>query len=90
MKDDRPRNPQIPPDALESEIERSSDPEESRQRDDPEVPFDAPEADVLEQSQSWGEEEIEDQPKFPEDAPEADVLEQSRTSGFDDREPRDG
>jgi hypothetical protein len=75
-------------DAIDSENEQRDD-EEYQQRSEPKVPFDAPEADVLEQSQSWGDDETRDRPKIPEDAPEADVLEQSRSSGYDDQDRRD-
>lgn len=54
----------------------------------PEVPLDAPEADVLEQERSWGGEEAAPPPAIPPDAPEADVLEQARPADLeeDDRE----
>lgn len=51
-----------------------------------EVPPDAPDADVQEQSQDWVEEEQEEPREIPPDAPEADVLEQTRPAGPDDEE----
>jgi hypothetical protein len=63
--------------------------EEYEQRSEPRIPSDAPEADVLEQSQAWGDDEMQDRPKIPEDASEADVLEQSQSSGYDDQDRRD-
>jgi hypothetical protein len=53
----------------------------------PEMPPDAPEPDVLEQSQPWEEEEeTEPSPEIPPDAPEPDVLDQSRPAILDDEE----
>lgn len=51
-----------------------------------EVPPDAPDADVQEQSQDWTEQEQEENREIPPDAPEADVLDQGRSAGLDDEE----
>ena len=52
-------------------------------------PLEGSEADRLEQSRSWDEDDDVELPKtIPPDAPEADVLEQSRPVPLDeDREP---
>ena len=49
-----------------------------------EVPVDAPEADVAEQSRDWKDDDDEPRTTIPIDAPEADVLEQERPAGLDD------
>lgn len=51
-----------------------------------EVPVDAPEADVAEQSREWKDDDDERRPRIPIDAPEADYLEQKRSAGLDDDE----
>jgi hypothetical protein len=52
------------------------------------IPVDAPEADVLEQERSWGDEEpvVEPGAEVPIDAPEGDVLDQQRDATPDDEE----
>ena len=52
----------------------------------PEVPLDAPEADVLDQERPWDPAGPVTPPSIPIDAPEADVLEQSRPVDLDDDE----
>jgi hypothetical protein len=49
------------------------------------VPVDAPEADVAEQTRDWKEDGNE-RPAIPPDAPEADVLDQARSADLDDDE----
>ena len=51
-----------------------------------EVPVDAPEADVAEQSRDWKDDDDERHPSIPIDAPEADFLEQERSADLDDDE----
>jgi hypothetical protein len=55
----------------------------------PEVPVDAPEADVLEQDRGWVDQDDTRLGPLPPDAPEADVLDQRREAGLDD-EGREG
>jgi hypothetical protein len=63
---------------------RTPSPDDERRGSGPKLPDDAPEADVLEQSQPWGNEGVEDRPRIPDDAPEADVLEQSQPTDYDE------
>lgn len=51
-----------------------------------EVPADAPEADVAEQSRDWKDDEDDKHTEVPIDAPEADFLDQERSAGIDDDE----
>lgn len=64
--------------------------ERSRPQDEanagPEVPLEAPEADVLDQERSWAPGEDVPAPAIPPDAPEADVLDQSRAAGLEEDE----
>jgi hypothetical protein len=85
---DEPRSPRRPPEPADPDNGRTPSDEEERPTD-PAVPFDAPEADVLEQARPWGDEGVDDRPKIPDDAPEADVLEQSQSIDYDDRDRRD-
>jgi hypothetical protein len=80
------RKPHSPGDPEEG---RTPSPDDERRRTDPTVPFDAPEADVLEQSQPWGDEGVADRPRIPDDAPEADVLEQSQPTEYDEERRND-
>ena len=55
-----------------------------------EIPADAPEPDVLDQTRPWSDEEENDLPEtIPDDAPEADALDQVRSVdlGDDEEEP---
>lgn len=54
----------------------------------PDVPPDAPEADVQEQERDWKETDEEKHKEIPVDVPEADALEQERAADLDD-EARD-
>lgn len=59
-------------------------------RVDREIPGDIPEADALEQSRPWGDDEEEELPKtIRPDEPEADALDQARSAELpdDDEEP---
>lgn len=56
------------------------------EKEEHEVPIDAPEGDVAEQSRPWSDEEEPGRPRIPIDAPEADVLDQSREAGLDDED----
>jgi hypothetical protein len=51
-----------------------------------EVPVDAPEADVAEQSRDWKDDDDERPIPIPIDTPEADFLEQKRSADLDDDE----
>jgi hypothetical protein len=65
------------------------DPEDYEPEGDvPEVRFDEPEADVLEQQQPADPDDRDDDvPRIPADVPEADALEQAQSAGIDDDEP---
>jgi len=51
-----------------------------------EVPVDAPEADVAEQSRDWDDDADERPEPIPIDTPEADFLDQKRSADLDDDE----
>ena len=55
---------------------------------DRDLPIDAPEADVIEQSQPVGDEDETRIPEIPPDVPEADALEQSQTVEIEDDRDR--
>jgi len=61
----------------------------ANERSDRDLPLDAPEADVIEQSQPVGDEaEPPAVKEIPPDVPEADALEQSQTVEIDDDRDR--
>ena len=55
---------------------------------DRDLPMDAPEADVIEQSQPVGDEREPETPEIPPDVPEADALEQAQSVEIDDDRDR--